>query len=152
MSTTSIMVFGEIEITTNRALARAILMSQAAHAYISAINATRELAKALETLVSVLPSHALARLTGDQKRWLTGRLQEIHKYVADLSRSNEAAMVSRLPILNKWVRKIQDSTEDLGDIIEDLVLIDDADFRNLISTCERSIISAEGEAVGAMHG
>lgn len=151
MSTTS-MMFGEIEITTNRALARAILMSQAAHAYISAINASRELAKALESLVSVLAPQTLARLTGDQKKWLTGRLQEIHKYVASLSRSNEAAMAFRIPFLNTWVRKIQDATEELGDIIEDLVLIDDADFRNLISTCERSIISAEGEPIGTMHG
>ena len=151
MSTTSVMMFGEIETTTNRALAYSILASQAAHAYIVAIRSASQLAKAVENLVSVLPPQALVRLTRDQKRWLTPRLQEIHKYTADLSRTNETVVVSRIPILGGWVKRIQDGTEDLGDIIEDLVLIYDADFRNLIVACERTIVAAEGETIGTVH-
>jgi hypothetical protein len=146
------LTFNEIETTTNKALAYAILASQAAHAYIAAIRMAREMAKALEELVAALPGQALARLTLEQKKWLTPRLQEIHRYLADLSRSNETALVSRIPILGNWVRRIQDGAEDLGDIIEDLVLADDADFRNLLAACERTVIAAEGEPVAKVQG
>jgi hypothetical protein len=151
MSTTSIMMFGEIEFTTNRALAYAILASQTAHAYITAIHRSRELANALEALVKVLTSENLARLTQDQKKWLTPRLQEIHGHLVTSSRSSEAAILSRLPILGSLVTRVQDKTEDLDDIIEDLVLVTDADFRNLIAACERTIIASEGELIGQMQ-
>jgi hypothetical protein len=150
--TANSLTFDEIETTTNRALAYAILVSQAAHAYIAAIRTAREMAKALEQLVAVLPSQALARLTRDQKSWLTPRLQEIHKYLADVSRSSETALVSKVPILGNLVKRIQDGTEDLGDIIEDLVLADDIDFRNLIAACERTVVAAEGEPVAKVQG
>jgi hypothetical protein len=149
MSTTSL-VFGEIEFTTNRTLAFAILASQAAHAYITAIYSSRELANALEALVKVLGSENLAVLTEDQKKWLTPRLQEIHGHLVTSSRSSEAARLSRLPILGSLVKRIQDGTENLDDIIEDLVLVNDADFRNLIAACERTILASEGEPIGRM--
>jgi hypothetical protein len=151
MSTTSTLVFGEIEFTTNRTLAYAILVSQAAHAYVTAINRSRELANALEELIRLLTPESLARLTPDQKKWLTPRLQEIHGHLVTSSRSSEATILSRLPILGSWVTRIQDATEDLDDVIEDLVLADDIDFRNLIAACERTITASEGEPIGRMQ-
>ena len=150
-STASVMMPGEIEVTTNRALAYAILASQAAHAFLQAIRWSRDLAIALEQLVVVLTPQNLARLSPDRKKWLTPRLQEIHCHVVEISRSGESTMVSRLPILGDYVKRIQDGTENLDDIIEGLVLVDDADFRNMIAACERTIIASEGEPIGRMQ-
>jgi hypothetical protein len=151
MAATS-MMFGEIETSTNRALAYAILASQAAHAYITAIYSSRELANALGALIKVLTPENLARLTEDQKKWLTPRLQEIHGHLVTSSRSSEAARLSRLPILGSLVTRIQDETEDLDDVIEDMVLANDPDFRNLIMACERNLNVPEGELVARMQG
>jgi hypothetical protein len=152
MSTTaSVRMFGEIESTANRALAYAILLSQAAHAYITAIHRSHELVNALEQLIRLLTPESLSRLTPEQKKWLTPRLQEIHGHLVTCSRSNEATMLSRLPVLGGLVTKIQDATEDLDDVIEDLVLADDVDFRNLIQACERNLNVPEGESVAGMQ-
>jgi hypothetical protein len=152
MSTTSVRMFGEIEVTTNRALAYAILVSQAAHAYMAAIRRSHELANALEALVKVLTAENLSRLTVDQKKWLTPRLQEIHSHLVTFSRSRGAAAVCHAPVLGGFVSRIQDGTEDLCDVIEDLVLVDDADFRNLIAACERTITASESEPIARLQG
>jgi hypothetical protein len=152
MSATSVMMFGEIETTTNRALAYAILASQAAHAYLTAIHRSREAAKSLEDLIRVLTPESLERLSADQKKWLGARLQEIHRHLAFFSRSDEIVALSRLPVLGGFLGRLQDGTEDLDDVIEDLVLADDIDFRNLIAACERNLGVPEGEPVGGMQG
>jgi hypothetical protein len=151
MTTTSIRVFGEIENSANRALAYAILAAQAAHAYVAAIRLSRDAAKALEDLIRVLTPDSLAALSVEQKKWLTARLQEIHCHLATFARSADVTLASRVPVLGTFIQRIQDGTEDLGDIIEDLVLVDDVAFRNLIAACTNSLGTPKGEPVGRMQ-
>jgi hypothetical protein len=151
MSTTSVLVFGEIETSTNRALAYAILMAQAAHAYLALILDLREGVKSLEGLVSVLTPDRLERLSAEQKEWLKPRLQETHKHLVAFARSEHAARLGRLPVLDGLVARMQDSTEDVNDIIEDIVLAEDADFRNLISACAKNIKAPEEERFARMQ-
>jgi hypothetical protein len=148
MSATSIMVFGEIEVSTNRALAYAILASQAARGYIMAIVRMREVTKAVEQLIQALSPERLDGLSAEHKEWLKARLQEIHKHLAAFSRSNDVVAMSglNLPVLSGLLARLQDDTEDLDDVIEDLVLVSDAEFRNLIATCSTNIGLPIGES------
>ncbi len=153
MSATSIMVFGEIEVSTNRALAYAILASQAARGYIMAIVRMREVTKAVEQLIQALSPERLDGLSAEHKEWLKARLQEIHKHLAAFSRSNDVVAMSglNLPVLSGLLARLQDDTEDLDDVIEDLVLVSDAEFRNLIATCSTNIGLPIGESFARMQ-
>lgn len=137
--TTTAISFGDIEFSTNRTLAYAILASQAAKNYLVAVYRMYEVEGALEDLLAVLGPDRLEMLDPDQKTWLTPKLQEVHHHLANFSRSHEAETISKLPLLGNSVAKLQEYTEDLDDVIEDLVLVSDKDFRNLIAACAKSI-------------
>jgi hypothetical protein len=63
----------------------------------------------------------------------------VHRVLADFSRSPEARAIAKLPVLNGLASNLQDKTEDLNDLIENLVLADNEDFKVLISDCASSI-------------
>lgn len=150
-TTASVMVFGEIEISANRALAYAILASQAAHGYLMAIVRLREVTKALEDLIKVMSPDRLEGLSAEHKDWLKAKLQEIHKHLAAFSRSNDVVVLSGVPILSGYISRLQDDTEDLDDVIEDLILVSDADFLHLIGACSANIGLPLGEPFVTMQ-
>jgi hypothetical protein len=152
MSTAAIS-FGEIECTTNRTLAYAILASQAAKNYIAAVYRLREVVGLLERLLSVLSEDNVDSLNPVQKAWVATKLQEIHKHLAPFSRSPEAAKICglKVPWLSDLAIKIQELTEDIDDVIEDLVLVSDLEFQGLIAACKVSIGLPTEDAGAVLH-
>jgi len=144
------MTFDEIERRTDRTFAYAILVRFASN-YIACVIRLREVCGALDQLLGILTPEGLETLTPEQTSWLTARLQEVHRLLAGFSRSPEAESIGRLPILGGLTTRAQDATEDLDDIIADLVLRNNPDFTAMISDCASSIGLSSGETVGRMH-
>ena len=107
--------------------------------------------RALDQLLNTLTPKRLETLTPEQTKWLLARLQELHRLLAEFSRSSEAESIARLPIVSGYVSNLQNKTEDLDDIIEDLVLVNNEDFKNLISDCASSIGLSPGDTDARMQ-
>src|SRR5690349_15913384 len=124
--------FDEIERNADEAFAYALL-ARLAKNYLICAYRSHEVASALEQLLGVLKPEQLQALTAEQMIWLTKRLQELHRLLAEYSRSRETEAISRLPLLAGVTARVRNATEDLDDIIEDLVLVGNEDFQALIS-------------------
>jgi hypothetical protein len=55
------------------------------------------------------------------------------------ARSNEAEQMEDIPIISGMTKKLKEGTEDLGDVIENLILMGDHDFLRLIGACATSL-------------
>lgn len=92
--------------------------------------------KMLDRLVRALTPERLALLSAENKAELTADLQDLHSLLANCCRRSEHD-TSR--IVRFLMTNIENRTEDLGDIIEDLVLSGDEQFKALLSDCVRSM-------------
>lgn len=134
--------FDEVERSADRTFAYALL-AKAAQGYVIAVLRLAELNSALDQLLKTLKPCQIDSLRSEQKQWLGCRLPEIHSLLALISGSEEAEAIGKLPILASLITRLRDSTEDMGDIIEDVLLINDETFGTLIRDCATSIHLSE---------
>jgi len=130
--------FRGIEFSANRALAYAILATEAADGCARFYRLIRVLAE-LERFVSCLTPDYLESLTDSQQHRLCLRLQEAHTILARFLRSPEAARIVRFPLLGSLVRRLQVRTEDLDDVLEGMFLGGDSQPKALMAACEAHI-------------
>ena len=97
------------------------------------------LAWAARSLVKTLSSDRLESLTQEQGIELTKRLQETHGLLLTLCQSVERVRLHEKPFFAGAIHKLQESTEDLGDIIDDLILSENEQFRNLMASCTKNL-------------
>lgn len=112
---------------TTNAFKATLLMSFAAHH--------------LKGLVTSLTAEEIARIPREEAIQLTKDLQELHRLLASFCRSQNFEQLNRT-FIGLIANKIRESTEDLGDIIEDLVLSESEEFKLLISECAQGISTA----------
>src|SRR5579884_2822549 len=129
--------FHDIEQTADRVLAYALL-TRLAKNYVMCVYRLREVANPLEDLLARLPSDTVEKLAHDESESaarLRSRLQELYAVLAGFSKSGEATTLGGvpLPIIPGLVRRIQDRTEDLGNIVVDILLARNEEFRSLIA-------------------
>jgi hypothetical protein len=153
---TATITINEIEQRADRAFAYALL-ARSAKSYVMCIYRLREVGRALDTLIGAIRPEHVARLAHDESDSgvrLRSRLTELHHLLVEFAGSEEAAKLNDfpLPIIPGLVQSIQDRTEDLGDIVENLALSRSDDLRNLVSCCAASLnLEAPEDLVGGMH-
>jgi hypothetical protein len=148
--------YDQIEQSADRALAYALLVRLTKNFVVCAY-LLQGVASALNQLSSVLgPQQVewLARTDSEEAVRLRNRIEELHAILVKFSRSDSASRLQamRLPLIPASVNRIQERTEDLGDIVENIALSRNADFNNLVSCCIRGLpFQRPEDVVGSMH-
>jgi len=149
--------FNELERNADTAFAYAIL-ARLAKSYLLCVYRLREIAGPLDGVLGILTPDCvewLACQTSEDAVRVRFRLQELHRVLAEFSRSAGAVRLGQapLPMISGLVSRIQDRTEDLGDIVETIALATNSDLKNLVSYCTSELTFEEPEdVVGSMQG
>jgi hypothetical protein len=128
----------EIEFGTNRALAYAILASEAPNVYLMSYRFLKVLVE-LEKFISILTPDYLKSLMDSQRRRLFLRMQDTHMILARFLRSPEAASIVRFPVLGNTVGRLRERADDLNDIVEGILLAEDSHAKALLAAFEACI-------------
>lgn len=135
--------FDEMERNADRTLAVA-LWARHVSGWISGIVLFAALHGALRALLRSLSAGTrLTTLSDAQAAELASRLREIHEQLSHVLNHRGMQILRAKPIFSKLISSLEEDTEDLYDIIENLVLAADKDFRSLISDCVQHLPSAE---------
>lgn len=108
--------FGEIEFAANRALAYAILATETPDGY-KTLYRLSKVFNELEKFMPFLTPGYLESLTDAQKRRLRLRMQDTHVLLARFLRSPEAERFRRFRVLQSFVGRLQDGTDDLANVL-----------------------------------
>lgn len=151
---TATLTFDECQSAADRMFAYAVLVTQSAQSFVKCVILLRQVDSALCQLLSLITSERIERMTPQQRETLLSRLQEAYKLLAAFSRSKEAHFLVGLPlpVVPGLVRKLQDGTIDLGDRVENIILMGDYDFLALVGACTDSLGLGQGEQRAGMHG
>lgn len=102
-------------------------------------------------LKSVSGNELLNSLSEEQAQELTASLREVHAGINSILSKNDMCLLKRKPLFGRLINRIEEQTEDLYDIIENLVLADNSDFRKMVAGCvEKLSIDRSPEPVGHM--
>ena len=96
----------------------------------------------LSNLVGSLSADKLDALTKEQALELTKKLQELHAQLTSLLEMPGFSQLGSRTFFRASVHGLEEATEDLGDIIEDLVLSENEEFRSLVSNCTTGLSSS----------
>lgn len=135
------LTFEEIESSTGRTYAFAVFAEYAKSGISVALGviAIVYLARRLKRLVSVAFSpSSLEGLTEEQSQELLPLVRDLHSQLVKLCKSCPS-QVDKVPILARAVGSIRESTEELDEVLEDLALMHDRDFQDLISNSIKEI-------------
>lgn len=92
----------------------------------------------------------LAMLTDDQAKELAEKLQCVHSNLDFLLRRNVIGRRKNTLFFTTSLNGIKEGTEDLADVIEDLLLSCNKDFRSILGDCVTSLPIYSAEPVGRM--
>jgi N-acyl-D-aspartate/D-glutamate deacylase len=136
--------FDQMERTADKTLALAGVAAWAKHARVRIFCSfvLQMVHKSLAHLVEALTPEHLEVLTDEQALDLTKKLQHVHCYLTELLERAESKNLSRSFLFRDTLIGIDELTEDLGDIIEDLVLSNDQEFRSLLGECVDGLAAA----------
>lgn len=150
MSTT--ITFDQMERNADRTLAVA-LWARHVSGVISCITLFAILHTTLRGLLrSLRGGERLASLSGKQSVELADKLRELHSHLAYVLDHRGMCILRTKPIFSRLIASLEEDTEDLYDVIENLVLSNNREFRSLISDCVESLSSVErSEPVGQLH-
>jgi hypothetical protein len=109
--------FGEIEFGANRALGYAILATETPDGYRTLYRLSKVFSE-LEKFVPFLTPDYLASLTDAQKRSLRLRMQDTHVLLTRFLRSPEAERFRCFPVLQSFVGRLQEGTDDLANVLD----------------------------------
>ncbi len=106
------------------------------------------LSRVLRTMVRSFSTteKELNSVSDDKVLELTATLREIHSNLEGLLDHEAMREVRHKMLFKRSVDSIEESTEDVCDIIEDLALSCNKDFRDMISDCVTSVTSARALA------
>jgi hypothetical protein len=106
----------------------------------------------LRSLVrSLSRDEKLNSLSDEQTKELTLKLTELHTHLAEMLDHNGIVLLRRKSLFRGSIDGIEESAEDLCDIVHDLKLSYNQDFRAIVADCVTSISSAHTtEPVGRM--
>jgi hypothetical protein len=149
--TTSAITFDQMEREADRTFALA-LWAKHASLFGQVVMLLTLVSWALRGLVRSLSStDRLNSLTTEHAVELTKRLQETHEVLTQLSRMTDIHRLTERPVVGPLLRSVQDSTEDLGDIIEDLLLSENKEFRRLVASSVQTLSQhPPAETIGRM--
>jgi hypothetical protein len=148
--TTSAVTFDEMEREVDRTFALA-LWAKHASLFGQVVMLLTLLSWALRGLIRSLSSDRLDSLSTEQAVELTKRIQETHEVMTQLSRITDIHRLSERRVIGPLLRSVQDSTENLGDIIEDLLLSENETFRQLVATSAQTLSQhSPAETIGRM--
>ncbi len=148
---TTSLTFDQMERSADRTLAVVLWAKHVKHitegVFLFAI-----LNQLLRSLVrSLSADDKLNSLSEDQVKELTSTLREIHDGLLQVLDHNAMCLLKRKVLFKASIASIEESAEDLSDIIENLVLSCNPDFRAIVADCVQSISSAQSaEPVGRM--
>lgn len=149
------MTFDECKNAVDRMFAYAVLMSQAAHHFVKSLIFLLQVEKSLGSLLSILSADTIELLTGEQRDYLLVRLQEAHLLLVGSLSSKETQSVADFPlkIVSGRVKKLLNGTIDLGDRIENIILMGDRDFLQLVGACAVSLgLDRRADQIAGMQG
>ena len=94
----------------------------------------------------------MASLTEEQSVELANKLRQLHSHLAYVLDHRGMCALRTKPIFSRLIASLEEDTEDLYDVIENLILSNNREFRSLISDCIQSLSPAEcSEPVGQLH-
>ncbi len=103
----------------------------------------------LRSLVhSLSADEKLSSLPDQQAQELMSKLEELHAQLVSVLDHHVTLSLSRKFLFRNSIRNIEENTEDLCDLLENLALSRNSDFRALVADCVKSISSATAEPVG----
>jgi len=149
MTTSGTITFDQMERCADHTFALALFAKHASIATRVVMLMTL-IAWAAKALVRTLSAERLESLTQEQAIELTKRLQETHDLLLNLCQSVERVRLYERSFFAGPIRRLQESTEDLGDVIEDLILSENEQFRKLMAGCSDSLF--QGAAAGSRAG
>jgi len=99
--------------------------------------------QALRSLVKSLSgSGKLNSLSDDQVKELTAKLQEIHEHARNILDHDAICFIRRTPLLKSRINRLEENVEDISDVIENLILSCNPEFRALVADCVQKVSSA----------
>jgi hypothetical protein len=140
--TTATLTFDQMERCADRTFALA-LWAKHARRIVRVTMTLTIVSQATRMLVKGFTPERLEALDSKQAIELTKRLQELHSLLLQLCRSTRLNGLANHPIFGGSIRSLQDSTEDLGEIIEDLVLSENEQFKSLIARAAQGLQERE---------
>jgi hypothetical protein len=150
---TMTITYDQIERNAEAAFAYALL-ARLAKTYLTTTYRLFEVAAPLDLLVKLLTPDRVERLAADESEEavrLRHRLEELHGVLTSFAHRADAAssmgVAVSLPLIGNLVVRIQERTEDLGDMLENIQLARNADFKNLVSCCNSSLEIQQPEGV-----
>lgn len=96
---------------------------------------------ALKGLVKSLSAEHLNTLSAEQAIDLKRRLQEVHAELGPLVNHYGMKALAQRSLFRSSIEALEENTADLDDIIEELVLSENSEFRSLLSECADSVNS-----------
>lgn len=130
--------FDEIERNANRARAYALLAQTSNRLWVGTILLWK-LSRKLKGFVKLLTPELIEAVPSTRLKEMTASLQELHRLLVSLTAPQEARALATMPVLDSTIKSLQESTEDLGDIIEDLVLANNPEYQGLVAACAASL-------------
>ena len=104
---------------------------------------------ALNRLFKIMSPERLGELPQDAAVELRKQLEETHREMAAIARSEETSFLSQYLLFSYPLNRMRTDTETLGDIIEDLILAGSQDFRALVADCASSLNLPRAKGVSA---
>jgi hypothetical protein len=101
-------------------------------------------------VLSLSHDNRLVSLSDEQATELAKKLQGLHSQMDFILRRNTVVKWRSNMLFAHSLNGLESSTEDLGDIIEDLLLSCDPEFRSMIGDCVRALTPRTAELVGHM--
>jgi hypothetical protein len=150
----SSITYDELEQNADRAFAYALL-AHATKAFVESCYRTWRIANTLDGLIADLTQPTLDKLavdTSESAVRVKGRLQELHNLLARACSSEAGTAMGRIPVLCLYWERVQERTEDLGDILDGISLRMNAEFKDLVTRLESELVTSElGDSVAGMH-
>jgi hypothetical protein len=94
------------------------------------------LAGRLRKLVRLISPRLIERLSKEEAEELSALIQKLHQQLItmlQIPKHGELEACEKIPLLRRSILSIKDSTEDLSDILDDLALSHDEEFKGLLS-------------------
>lgn len=137
MSTATI-TFDQMESRADRALGLTLWAKHAKYAVLlAAILAL--LNQCLSRVVTSFSPDKLEALSPEQATEATKKLQELHEELVRLLRMHGLVQMKSNAFYRSSIQGLQEVAEDISDIIEDLVLSENVEFRSLLAECAKDL-------------
>jgi hypothetical protein len=146
---TSAITFDQLESSTDTTLAW-VLWGKRANNMLWAAILLVIVRTTLARLVRGLTADRLNTLSTEQVGELKKSLQELHAHLVYMLRHRNCDDLKSSSLFRSSICSLTESTEDLGDIIEDLALASNPQFNTLVSDCVQALSHSAVGSVGRM--